>query len=256
MLFFHLEGSQVRPDQLLLNTRPEIWTDELEKAFATIAMNAYPNEACACVIDGKLIELKNISNDPSMEVDLSVKDKLKVAKSQGFIHSHPDGPHYPSETDMLSQMSAKIPYGIVACTNDSCSNSIWLDDNTLSISLDNRPFVHGIFDCYSLIRAWYFQNKNVILMDFAREFDWWEDNPQEDLYLKNFEKAGFKKIPDGEAMKEGDVILMNIQSSCVSHAAIYLGNNQLIHHLRNKITKKSVATSWKKFFHTVVRYND
>jgi cell wall-associated NlpC family hydrolase len=48
---------------------------------------------------------------------------------------------------------------------------------------------------------------------------------------------------------------MNIQTDVVSHAAIYLGNGLILHHLRSRISKKDHATSWKKFFNTVVRYN-
>jgi proteasome lid subunit RPN8/RPN11 len=243
----------VRPDQFYLKTVPEFWTEELEKEFATIAMEAYPYEACAFIIQNKLVPVKNISSDPHEQFELSTEDSQLAIKAQGFIHSHPDGPMYPSALDMLSQKSCNIPFGILTCTTDSHSNALWLHDGLLSVQLEERPFVHGIYDCYSLIRAYYWQSRNIKLMDFPRDNEWWEH--KENLYLDNFEKAGFRPLTSEEEMKEGDIILMNIQTDVVSHAAIYLGNGLILHHLRSRISKKDHATSWKKFFHTVVRYN-
>ena len=257
MRFYHSEVSLVRPDQFYRSTSPKFWTLELEQAFAEIAMEAYPNEACAFIIGGKLVPVENISVNPTEQFELSTEDSKKVIKAQGFIHSHPDGPYHPSSADMISQKSSNIPYGILTATSDSASNAIWFGDQNLESQLEARPFVHGIFDCYSLIRAWYWQAKRIVLPDFPRDMNWWEKNSEgktEDLYLKNFEKAGFRPLKPDEEMIEGDVILMDIQTGIVSHAAVYIGNNLLLHHLRGKISKKDHATSWKKFYHSVVRY--
>lgn len=244
----------MRPDLFFRSTVPLFWTQKLDKEFAKIAMDAYPNEACAFIVGNKLIPVENISTTPTQSFELSAEDSLIQLKANGFIHSHPDGPIYPSKADMISQKSARIPFGIITCTNDSTSASIWLHDDTLGIPLDERPFIHGIFDCYSLIRGYYKQAKNITLPDFPRDMNWWE-NKKEDLYMKNFELAGFKEISSDDVLQEGDVILMNIQSDVVSHAAVYIGDGLLLHHLRGKISKKDRATSWKKYYSKIVRYS-
>lgn len=221
-------------------------------------MDNYPNEACAFIINGKLVPVKNISPKPHEEFQLSTEDSLLYIKAQGFIHSHPDGPYHPSAADMTSQKSCGIPFGIITCGVDSTSSSIWITDDTLSLILENRPFVHGISDCYSLIRAYYWQSRHIKLQDFPRDMDWWEPNasqPAQNLYLDNFEKAGFIEINSMDEMQEGDVILMTINTVIPSHAAIYIGEGLILHHLRDRISRKDHAAVWKKFFHTILRYN-
>jgi cell wall-associated NlpC family hydrolase len=222
-------------------------------------MKEHPKEACAFVIDGKLVQVVNHSSTPTDTFELSIQDSALQLKAQAFLHSHPNGSLSPSSLDMISQKSANLPFGIVTCTVDSCSIPVFLSDANLAIPLLERKFIHGIFDCYSLIRSYYFQKKNITIPDFARDNKWWDAPPDtyQDLYLKNFEKANFKAIPKTEELKEGDVILMNLMSgSIVSHAAIYLGNGLILHHLNDRISREDHAPSWKKFFHTVVRYND
>lgn len=249
----------MRPDQFLLKTVPVFWTQELDKEFAMIAMDSYPNEACAYIIKNKLVPVNNISETPDRNFELSLEDSLLQFKASGFIHSHPNGPFWPSGADMISQKSCKVPFGIVTCTKDSCSTSIWLHDNNLSIQLEERPFIHGIFDCYSLIRAYYKQAQNLVIPDFPRDMSWWEKDKNgnhPDLYMRNFELAGFKEIDKDDQMQIGDGILMSIQTNVVSHAAVYIGDGLLLHHLRGKISKKDSATAWRKFYTKIVRYGN
>jgi cell wall-associated NlpC family hydrolase len=248
----------VRPEQLLRSLNPEFWNPTLEKEFSQIAIQAYPYEACAFVIKNKLVPVANVSKNPREQFELSTEDSLLQINAQGFVHSHPDGPFCPSGIDMLSQKSANIPYGIMTTSKDSSSTTLWVSDKNLDSPLEERPFIHGVFDCYSLIRAYYYQSRKIKLMDFPRDNEWWNitGEGKQELYLNNFEKAGFKRLSSEEQMQEGDVILMDIQSGVVSHAAIYLGNGLLLHHLRDRISRKDQAAQWKKFFHTTVRYNE
>lgn len=248
----------MRPEQLYRKTWPQEFTDELSNEFRAYVITKYPNEACAYVIDGKLVPVDNISATPQDTFELSTADQTLQLKASCFLHSHPNGTNSPSLLDMVSQKAARIPFGIVTCSNDSASFPIFLSDANLSIDLKERMFIHGIFDCYSQIRSYYFQTRGVTLPDFPRDDKWWEDAPDTytDLYLRNFEKANFSSIHKSEEMKEGDVILMNILGgNVVSHAAIYLGNGLILHHLYNRLSKEDHAPSWKKFYHTVVRYN-
>lgn len=263
MQYYLSEDSQVRPDQFFNKLTPKWWTDELEQEFATIAMANYPNEVCAFVIDNKLVPVDNISQNPTDEFELSPKDSALVAKASLFVHSHPDGPIYPSSADMKSQMAAAIPYGIMTCTIDSHSKVMWIHDKSLDVDIEGRPFVHGIYDCYSLIRAYYKQSRGVTLPDFPRDMNWWDATklrdgtilPPENLYLDNFEKANFTRLKEDEILEPGDVILMNIGTKdSVCHAAVYIGDGLILHHLRDRIARKDHAASWKKFYHTIVRY--
>ncbi len=70
--------------------------------------------------------------------------------------------------------------------------------------------------------------------------------------MENFERYGFRQVHD---MKKGDVILMQIGSKLVNHAAVYIGNNQIKHHLYNRLSSREIYGGWwRKCTRIVVRY--
>lgn len=247
----------MRPDQWLDKLRPEFFTQELEEEFAAYAMEQYPNEACAYVLDGLLVPVVNVSTNSKEEFELGFEDALIMSEADGFLHSHPDGNLWPSGADMQAQIHWQKPFGIVTCTEDSCSKSLWWGDHTLSLPLNERPFIHGVLDCYALIRAEKYQRDGIILPDYARDFEWWERDRGENvqnLYEENFRNAGYEVVTDG--LKQGDIIFMKIHTDVVSHAAIYTENGLILHHLRDRFSREEHASSWKKFNEKVVRYKD
>lgn len=244
----------MRPDQLLASTKPDFLTFELEEEFKEYAMAQYPNEACAYIIDGKLVPVSNVSDKPTEEFELSPEDSLRMEEAQGFLHSHPDGDRWPSELDMQTQIQWGKPFGIVTCTDDSCSDSVWMGDHTLSLPLEGRPFVHGIFDCYSLIRAEVFQRTGDIIPDYPRTFEWWENGSGDNHYDEKYEQTGYRVLSPQEELKVGDLFYMKIHTTVVSHAAIYLGEGLILHHLRDRLSRIEHLSSWKKFLEKTVRY--
>lgn len=247
----------MRPDLLLAKTVPNFYTPEIHAEFAKLAMAYYPEEVCAYIIDNKLYYVENISAHRENEFELSVEDSLLMEQAQGFIHSHPDGDRWPSALDMQTQIQWNKPFGLVTCTHDSCSDSVWWGDHTLSLPLNERPFVHGITDCYSLIRSEKFQRDGIVLPDFPRNFEWWERGENtENLYDENFRLAGYEVLPSNEELQVGDIVFMKIGTDVVSHAAIYVGNGLILHHLRDRLSREEHVSTWKKFIDKVVRYKD
>lgn len=90
-----------------------------------------------------------------------------------------------------------------------------------------RPFVHGVWDCYGLIRDWYRQERGIELPNFERADGWWEQG--ENLYIDNYAAAGF--VAHDAELQPGDVILMQYQASVVNHAGVYIGDGMMLHHL-------------------------
>ena len=102
-----------------------------------------------------------------------------------------------------------------------------------------REFVHGVVDCYSLCRDWYGRERGLKLQDYDRRDQWWEHG--QNLYLENFEKEGFHKIPV-EQLQSGDALLMQLVSPVPNHAAIYLGDSQILHHVQGRLSSRDVYT--------------
>lgn len=103
------------------------------------------------------------------------------------------------------------------------------------------PFEQGKSDCYSHLQKMYFDNLGLKLTDYARPNDWWLYESM-DLYKDNFKKEGFQ-IVDGE-VQVMDVFLISIpdprmpKRSVVNHAAIYIGEGYITHHLLGRMSEK------------------
>ena len=59
------------------------------------------------------------------------------------------------------------------------------------------------------------------------------------MYLDNFMKEGFHPIDISE-ISYGDGILMQLESPVPNHAAIYLGDGIVLHHVQGRLSSRDV----------------
>lgn len=104
------------------------------------------------------------------------------------------------------------------------------------------PFSHGWNDCFQLIRSFYYDNFGIELTNYARPEKWWEHGFN--LYMDYLEAEGFRVLENDSTrnMKPGDLILIAIRSRVPNHAAINLGDGNILHHFYNR---RSEVTSYK-----------
>lgn len=232
-------------------------------AIQNHALLCYPNECCGLIINGEYIPHENTASDPQNEFRIAT-DKFASAlildKIDAVIHSHcfdiskpsKHDPRWPSHKDMESWISSNMVWGIVATNGEECSSILWMDDNDIP-PLADRDFVHGITDCYAIIRDYYRLEKNITLMNGARAMDWWDEG--KDLYSDNFEAAGFYEISEDEA-DVGDVCLFRVRSPVINHAAVITGNNQILHHLFHRLSGHDDLSKWRKSIVKYIRYGE
>lgn len=105
--------------------------------------------------------------------------------------------------------------------------------------LEGRPFIHGIFDCFTVVKDWFVRTHEIDLFwNNQRPFGWWET--QDSLYLENASAAGF--VPQVGLVKPGDVLTFALGGSTVNHAAIYLGSGKILHHLGGRFSCEQILT--------------
>jgi len=163
------------------------------------------------------------------------------------VHSHPDATPDPSEADLVGCEASGLEWHIVGLPA-----LVWrsIRPSGYRAPLVGRQFVHGVLDCYAIIRDWYRQERGVELLDFERHDDWWLRG--QDLYRQNFRAAGFEPC---EELHPGAVLLMQIQSPVPNHAAIYLGDDFILHHLHGRLSSRDVfGGMWRKHTVTTLRY--
>ena len=127
---------------------------EVQRAALAHAAAEAPRESCGLVVGGVYLPRKNIAADPLHDFKISPQGyagALTRGVLQAVIHSHPDGPDYPSEDDMSHQRTSALPWGVVY----KSKGLFWFGDQCPIPDLLGRQFRTGVTDCYSLVRDWY-----------------------------------------------------------------------------------------------------
>lgn len=121
--------------------------------------------------------------------------------------------------------------------------------------LIDRPFFWGHQDCLSLFRQFYQENFGIEITNYARPTDWSSD--QIDLMRLCYEREGFQMVTDWRPseLRPGDVLCMAIGERNANHFAIYLGNDELIHHLYGRRSTKEVFRDfWRNSICFILRH--
>lgn len=232
----------------------------------------YPKESCGFAAGGQYLPCENKAEDPkaNFEINDPRYDAAVVGKTLAFvIHSHPDGPMFPSNHDMQQQIATGVPWVILMLNDKGVSNYVAWGDALPQVPLVGRPFVHGVFDCYSVVRDTFGLGKDELakqgitwplapikLPEIPRDDSWWKDS---DLYSDNIAKQGFKIITRAEA-QPGDGFLMRLGDTRsnpkqrLNHAGLLLGKEMVLHHLPLRVSRREPAALWARAADIWVRY--
>lgn len=244
-----------------------VLADRTRAAIHAHALACYPNESCGLIVSGDYLPCANVSHHPSEHFAISAaeyafaEDKGAV---QAMVHSHPDTDALPSISDMLACEASGVPLWFI--------QSIWRaeDGNAQAGHLHHfsaqaaaKPpligarFVHGSHDCYGLVRRYYRAALGLELLDFERSGKWWNDAACS-LYLDNYESAGFESIGLDAGLRTGDVLLMTVASrhGTPNHAAVYLGRDEILHHLWDQLSRREPLPRYRKYVTHVLRHQE
>lgn len=221
------------------------------------ALEVAPEECCGLVIvvKGKeqYIRCENILHSAQNFI-MNPEDYANaedIGTITHIVHSHPSSIPEPSQTDMIGIEQTQLPWIIV---NPYSKHHTITNPSGWVLPLIGRQFHHGIIDCLTLVQDYYKQNLNITLPQYERPDLWWELGMN--LYEEHFPSAGFYEVRDG-SIKEHDMILMKVGSSKTNHAAIYIGNNKIIHHPMGRLSTIDIYGGWwQKITAKVVRHKD
>jgi proteasome lid subunit RPN8/RPN11 len=218
------------------------------------AREAYPREACGLLVIRKgreaYLRCRNIAVGTDQFV-MHPQDYF-AADAQGqivaVVHSHPGMAPTPSQADRVACEASGLPWYIVGVPSEAWAHIV---PSGYVAPLVGREWSHGVLDCYALVRDWFLEERGVALPNYPRFDEWWKRG--ENLYLDNFSTAGFAVV-DASDLQQGDCLLMQVASAVPNHAAVYLGDGLILHHLQGRLSSRDVYGGyWQKITTHILR---
>lgn len=222
----------------------------LEQQILAYAEQQAPREMCGFVVfkgqEKIFIPCENIAADTENYFEISADDYLTAHQYDGIValvHSHPSGEPVLSAADRQMQVQSDLDWWLV------CNDEIKRFKNRPHLL--GREFIHAVQDCYTLFRdAYMLAGLELPAFEYAQE--WYKQG--DNYYMENLPKHGFSIIDNGPRL--GDVILMRVDSPVPNHVGIYLGNQQVLHHSPQRLSKRDFYDGyWFKHTHSIWRYD-
>ncbi|WP_336803871.1 C40 family peptidase [Erwinia aphidicola] len=233
--------------------------EKLLTAIREHVIAEYPREACGVVVQqGRkqvYIPCRNVAEKPEESFTLSPDDYI-AAEKQGeilmIVHSHPDvAVLVPSETDRIHCDHSGLEWGIMSWPDgDWCTLSPRCDRDYVG-----RPWVLGHADCWSLIVDYYRREYGITLRNWSVDYEWWNEG-RESRYDDNWQDEGFVEVPLAE-MRPGDMIMFQSGAPVTNHAALYQGDNIMLHHGQGNLSNRvPIGAYWRERIVRVVRHRE
>tara|TARA_R100000322_G_scaffold116243_1_gene74672 strand:+ start:2353 stop:3054 length:702 start_codon:yes stop_codon:yes gene_type:complete len=205
-----------------------------------------PKESCGLLLNVRGKEryypCNNLSLTNNQCFILDPEDYVKadnLGEITAIIHSHPVTPPTPSQADKVACEHSNLPWHIV---NPKTEQWASLSPTGYKAPLIGRQWVWGVTDCWSLVRDYYKEEKNIELLDYERSM-LPEEFIKKPLFEKYAERTGFRELAINEKLEIGDVLLMSILHPTLNHVAIFLGD-MVLHHLADRLSCREPYSEW------------
>jgi len=232
--------------------------EDTRAAAEAYAQAEYPREACGLVVivKGKerfwpCVNTSEYGNDQFIMDPHDYAEAEQAGEIVGVFHSHVNLPPTPSEADLVACEATSLRWYIVGIPS-----LLWADfaPTGYQAPLVGRVHCWGTLDCWAMVRDWYKRERNIDLINLPRSPNFWRRG--ENILGDNYVRAGFRLLSEEETIDVGDVIMMQTgDSDFPNHVALYIGDDQILHHAENRLSSRDVYGGWyKKHTVKVVRY--
>lgn len=106
-------------------------------------------------------------------------------------------------------------------------------------SLIGLPWQYGINDCFSLVRR-YYGLAGVMLPDFERPE---RLETSSSIFLEQAGALGFRETALND-LRADDVLIMRLGTDAPMHAAIYVGDQRILHQRMNSVSGVELLTRY------------
>jgi proteasome lid subunit RPN8/RPN11 len=198
-------------------------------------------EACGLVVIIKGRKRYRPCRNLAVDSDFFILDPLDWAAAEdageivAVVHSHPFSNPQASQADLVACERSGLPWHIYSPHLNTWNEIV---PSGYKAPLVGREWVWGVTDCWSLVRDWYAEELGLELRDWPRPVSMleFEEHP---LFDGCWEETGFEQISVDD-LQYGDALLMALDSSKLNHCAVYVGDQQILHHIRGRLSSRDV----------------
>lgn len=225
-------------------------TTQQRTTIRDLAVDRLSEETCGFVLtDGSVVRVANEAEDRVNEFVIGADSYAKHDENiKGVWHSHLELAGF-SPLDQQVLAADVLPWAVYCLLDDSFHEC----DPQITAPLEGRPFVFGVYDCYSLITD-YLNGRGVELPPWPRG-TWGEWNtptfsPFDDEW-KNFGRP----VSDGR-YQGGDMLLMNLGDfpNHTDHVGVFVDGKHFLHHPSQGVSRlQTFGSYWKRRLNWVIR---
>jgi len=220
-------------------------SNSIKETIKKHALKEMPKECCGVLVEGEgevvAFPCRNVSEKPEKHFSILPTDYLKASNEgrvKAIYHSHNSTNDKFSPNDILNSKGHDLPFVLYCSLKDSFST---FDPKKSKTFLYDRIFKIGETDCYTVVKE-YYKDLGIELSDkplSRTDHTWHQQNPRliQELFdlNKNNPNLPIMELPASTKLKKHDVLVFEfIKGAGPNHVAVYLGNDEIMHHPRNK----------------------
>ena len=231
-------------------------SEEQKQVIRTLAAQEPGQECCGFAMqDGGVFMLPNIAHDQAAEFAIDPRDyaRWEPLGIAGIWHSHLELDGF-SPLDQQVLRGDDMPWAVYCLRTDRFHQC----DPGVTAPYIGRPFVYGIYDCYSLVKDYLAHEHNIKLPAWERG-EWGEwDTPEFKPFDMQYVHIG-KRVPAYMPLQDGDILLMQLgtHKGHTDHVGVINEDLRLLHHLAEKESRVDVMGGlWQRQLRLAVRPNE
>lgn len=211
------------------------------------AIGKYPMEACGVLLKkGKkcvAVACRNASPEPANHLTIDPMEYSRLCDTGavvGIWHTHPEQSAEASIADRVGCEDSELPWFILSLHKRGdeyvFSDPVTIQPEGTELPYLERPYVTGVLDCYSIVRDYYKREFGITINDYLRvEAD---GRMGYSFFVDRYEQEGFVRLVNREP-QIGDVFIIQTGTTN-NHLAIYVGNDQILHHCHGRLSRRDV----------------
>lgn len=227
-------------------------TADQQTTIMRISRGQPDRESCGFVLaDGTVREVQNAAEDPSVAFLIPHAITAEVEAQGGYRgiwHSHLASPEF-SPQDQATIVATGDRWAVYDIASDRFVEA----DPTEAAPFVGRPFVYGLYDCYSLASDYCQSIGRTGLPPWPRgAYGEWM---AEDFRPFDEELPKYGELIDKDAPRlEGDVLMVSVLGHHSDHVGVWLGRNRWLHHpAEGKSCIATWGSHWQNRLRGVVR---